>query len=53
MTCADNPHYKAAMQYLLWALEEIEKGGNHKAAQYARSALDALRAANPPANLTA
>ena len=31
------------MQYLIWALEEIEKAGNPDAARHARLALDALR----------
>jgi len=34
---------QAAIQYLTWALEEIEKTGNRKAAQHARLALDELR----------
>jgi hypothetical protein len=37
---------QAAMQYLIWALEDIEKTGNHKAAKHARIALEALR--QPP-----
>ena len=32
-----------ARQYLIWALEEIEKIGNLKAARHARIALEALR----------
>jgi hypothetical protein len=32
-----------AMQYLIWALEFIEKTGNEKAARQARGALKALR----------
>jgi hypothetical protein len=52
MTRPTNPdHNKAAMQYLIWALEEIEKAGNQKAAQHARNALDALRQGSPPTNL--
>jgi hypothetical protein len=52
MTRPNNPdHIKAAMQYLVWALEEIEKAGNQKAAQHARSALTALRQGSPPTNL--
>jgi hypothetical protein len=34
---------ETAMQYLVWALEEIDKSGNEEAARYARNALDALR----------
>ena len=52
MTGPTNPdHNKAAIQYLIWALEEIEKGGNQKAAEHARRSLDALRKAGRPANL--
>jgi hypothetical protein len=36
---------EAAMQYLMWALEYIEKAGNQKAAQHIRIALEALREA--------
>jgi hypothetical protein len=43
MTRSRNPHTDAALQYLIWALEEIEKSGNTKAAQHARRAIDALR----------
>jgi hypothetical protein len=38
-----NPYAKAAVQHLVWALEEIEKAGNEKAATHARKALGALR----------
>jgi hypothetical protein len=31
------------MQYLIWALEDIERAGNQKAAHHARLALEALR----------
>ena len=34
---------QAALQYLIWALEDIEKAGNQKAAKHARIALKALR----------
>ena len=50
MTAASNPDNKTAMQYLVWALEEIEKTGNEKAAQHARSALAALQEASLPVN---
>jgi len=43
MTRSHNSHADAALQYLIWALEEIEKSGNTKAAQHARRAIDALR----------
>jgi len=48
MTGSPNPHVQAAMQHLIWALEEIEKTGSKKAAQHVRSALDALRQGIPP-----
>jgi hypothetical protein len=38
-----NPDAESAMQYLVWALEMIEKTGNKKAAKHARNALQALR----------
>lgn len=34
------------MQYLVWAIEHIERAGNHKAAHHARIALEALRQNN-------
>ena len=37
---------QTAMQYLLWALEFIEKTGNEKAARHARMTLKALREGN-------
>jgi len=44
MTGGDNPDaHAAAVQYLIWALEEIERAGNQKAARHARIALEALR----------
>jgi hypothetical protein len=41
MTGPSAPHTQAAVQLLIWALEEIEKSGNAEAAQHARSALKA------------
>jgi hypothetical protein len=38
-----NADASAAMQYLIWALEEIEKEGCPKAANHARLAIEALR----------
>jgi hypothetical protein len=38
-----NADAQAAVQYLIWALEEIEKQGNQKAACHTRLALAALR----------
>ena len=43
MTDRHSASAQAAMQYLTWALENIEKTGNQKAARHARLALDALR----------
>ena len=53
MTNPFNPNAQAAVQYLTWALEEIEKVDNQKAAEHARSALAALREISRPANLKA
>jgi hypothetical protein len=38
-----NADTEAALQYLIWALEHIEKVGNQNAARHARLALEALR----------
>jgi len=38
MTIRRNPDAEAAMQYLVWAPEEIEKSGHQKAAHHARLA---------------
>ena len=43
MTVRRNPDAEAAMQYLVWALEEIEKSGHQEAASHARLAIKALR----------
>jgi hypothetical protein len=43
MTVRRNLYPEAAVQYLVWALEEIEKSGHQKAAQHARLALKELR----------
>jgi hypothetical protein len=43
MTGSSDDNAQTAMQYLIWALEEIERTGNQKAAKHARSALEALR----------
>jgi hypothetical protein len=43
MTCRRNPDAEAAMQYLTWALEEMEKGGSRTAARHTRAAIAALR----------
>jgi hypothetical protein len=43
MTVPRNPDPEAAVQYLIWALEEIERRGNQKTAQHARLAIEALR----------
>ena len=47
MTFRRNPGAEAANQYLTWALEEIEKVGNQKAARLTRAALAALREGIP------
>jgi hypothetical protein len=52
MTEPSNPEAQAAVQYLIWALDEIEKSGNREAAQHARRAIDALRRGSPPSNST-
>jgi hypothetical protein len=38
-----DPHVVTSMQYLVWAIEDIEKTGNHKAMHHVRLALKALR----------
>jgi hypothetical protein len=43
MTFRPDPPAVIAMQYLMWALEYIEKTGDLKAAHHARLALEALR----------
>jgi hypothetical protein len=43
MTGHRNANAETAMQYLAWALEDIEKTGNQKAAHHVRIALNALR----------
>jgi len=46
MTTPADPPAKTAMQYLIWAIEHIEKAGNRKAAHHARIALEALHQDN-------
>ncbi|MBR0801792.1 hypothetical protein JQ615_41370 [Bradyrhizobium jicamae] len=43
MATERNPHVEAAMQYLAWAIEEVEKTGHQKATHHVRTALDQLR----------
>jgi hypothetical protein len=43
MTVRPDPHVMTSMQYLMWALEEIEITGNHNAAHHARLALKEMR----------
>jgi hypothetical protein len=43
VTFRRNPDAEAANQYLAWALEEIEKVDNQKAARLTRAAMAALR----------
>ena len=45
MTGRRNSNAESAIQYLVWALEVIEKTGNGRAAKHARNALEALREA--------
>jgi hypothetical protein len=40
---------QTALQYLIWALEQIEKTGNQKAVRHARLAIEALRQNGPAA----
>ena len=51
MTGSCNSDIQAAAQYLIWAIEEIERIGGEKAAQHARRALEALREVHPSAEL--
>ena len=52
---AASPHAQAAIQYLFWAVEEIEKTGNKEAARHARIALKGLQEsiASPERSLSA
>jgi hypothetical protein len=43
MPVCRNDNAEAALQYLIWALEDIEKAGNQKADHHARLAVKALR----------
>ena len=43
MTKQHDANAEIAMQYLIWALEFMEKAGNRNAAKHARIALAALR----------
>ena len=45
MTFRRNPDAEAAIQYLTWALEEIEKFGHAEAARHARLAARELHSA--------
>ncbi|MHC2626337.1 hypothetical protein ACVIW2_008369 [Bradyrhizobium huanghuaihaiense] len=51
MTDPSNPHAEAAVQLLVWALEEIEKAGSMEAVKHARRALDALQKSNPSVHI--
>jgi hypothetical protein len=48
MSHRPDPDAETAAQYLMWALEFIEKTGDHKAARHARIALDAMRQRSNP-----
>jgi len=52
MTYQRNPNAETAAQYLVWALGEIKKTGNEKAAEHARMALKALGVSIPPVDTT-
>jgi hypothetical protein len=45
-----DPDVEAALQYLMWALEHIERAGNRKAADHARLAIKALGKIQPHKN---
>jgi hypothetical protein len=53
MTVQRDADTEIAKQYLLWALEEIEKIGDEQAAEYARKALEALSKGQRTVNATA
>lgn len=40
MADLDDAHHMAAIQYLIWAVEEIEKAANPKAARHARACVE-------------
>ncbi|MBR0785915.1 hypothetical protein [Bradyrhizobium iriomotense] len=42
-TTNQNADAETAMQYLIWALEALEKAGNQEAVHHARIALEVLR----------
>ena len=52
MSDPSNSHAQAAVHYLIWALEEIEKAGEETAAQHARMAVNCLRDAFPATSNT-
>ena len=43
MALPDDDPVATAAQYLIWAIEEIERAGDQKAAHHARMALEELR----------
>jgi hypothetical protein len=45
-----NPDVEAALQYLTWALELVERAGRRKAADHARLAIKALGKIQPHEN---
>jgi hypothetical protein len=47
MSDRNTAHHDTAIQYLAWAVEEIEKSGNEEAARHARAALKCLKKARP------
>jgi hypothetical protein len=47
LTKQRNPDVETALQYLMWALEHVERAGNRKAADHARLAIKALSKIEP------
>jgi hypothetical protein len=47
LTKQRNPDVETALQYLMWALEHVDRAGNRKAADHARLAIKALSKIEP------
>jgi hypothetical protein len=52
MTGPSDSPTQAAVQFLIWALEEIEKGGNAEAEEHVRAAIEAMQKRKPLACVT-
>ncbi|WP_426613835.1 hypothetical protein [Bradyrhizobium sp. McL0616] len=50
MKVSDSTDARTAMQYLIWALEHIERTGSPEAARHARLAMEALRDGADPSS---